>query len=91
VRMWARPRRQSGREVSDWGWLIGGVRGAERGNERERTVSTDRKVPRDSERKNAWVRTGRRREAWPTRQREREGERTHMRGRGRLLAGGVHL
>jgi hypothetical protein len=75
VRTWARPQRGRGREVSDGGWLIGGVRGAERGNERERAVNVDRKVPRDSERKNARARTGRRRQAWPTGQREGERER----------------
>jgi hypothetical protein len=76
-----------GREVSDGGWLIGGVRGAERGNERERAVNADRKVPRDNERKNARVRTVRRRQVWPTGQREREGGKENARARTQAVAG----
>jgi hypothetical protein len=86
-------------EMLGTGNLTGGVRGAERRNERERVASADGKGPPDRERE--WARArGDRRHAWPTGQREGESARAptqavtgrwgppvRRRGRARGLAG----
>jgi hypothetical protein len=59
--------------------LMGGVRGAEGEDERERADRTDERGPRSSERERARARGDRRRQAGPTEQRKRERERERER------------
>jgi hypothetical protein len=89
---WARPRQGHGREVREAGgdWRVGFM--GQREGIREMAVNTDEKGPPGSgERMGASARgsapTGLAHRAAGG----REGERERVRGRGRLLTGGVHL